>query len=140
MKKIFTLILVSFVFISCATMNNVVPVNNTNVHQAVADLESVSDYKSASVKVTEILGFDFARLFKTKTAGSSMATALPIPFVGGLLSKDYQGYALRELLDANPGHDMVLDPHYTVDTLDFLGFYKTVKITVKARLAKVKTS
>ena len=140
MKKILTTMFASLIFTSCTTMTNVVPVNNTTVHQTVADLESVSEFKTATVKVTEIFGFDFARLFKVKTAGSFIVPSLPIPFVGAALSKDYQGYALRKLLDENPGKDMVLDPQYSVDSTDYLGLFKTVKITVKARLANVKTS
>lgn len=140
MKKTLAIVFASLIFTSCSTMNDIVPINNTTVHQTVADLDSVSEFKTATVNVTEILGFDFARLFKVKTAGSSITPSLPIPFVGSALFKDYQGYALRKLLDENPGKDMVLDPQFSVDTTDYLGLFKTVKITVKARLANVKTS
>lgn len=138
MKKIILIIIATFL-VSCASSNASMSMGSTAIHQSIKDLKTVTDYKQATVNVFELFGIiDPARILNYKTAGSYVVIP-SIPLVPtSIIYKDYKGYALRKLMDENPGYDMVLDAQYTIDTENlFFGIIKWTSVTIKARFGNI---
>lgn len=120
---------------------------NSRVDFVRGDFE-FSEQVSGEAKSTRIFGIDFARLFK-KTSGSveggasgSITSILAsVPVIGAAVVDPTANYALYEMMQANPGYDVVFYPKYetTVKRPIGIGFIvKTTTVKVTARLGKIK--
>lgn len=106
-----------------------------------------SEQQSAEAKEVKVLGIDWKRLFKKEEGAIEKDQALglsvaSIPVVGSFLTDKASNYALYNLMQANPGYDVVFYPQYEkiVKYPILIPIYKTTTVTVKARLAKIKTN
>lgn len=106
-----------------------------------------SEQKSAEAQETKIIGVDWKRLFKKEEGAVDKDQALglsvaSLPVIGTFLVDKASNYALYNLMQANPGYDVVFYPQYekTVQYPILLPIYKKTTVTVKARLAKIKTN
>lgn len=148
MKKIRTsftgIISAVILFSSCTTINRTMREPNVRVDLTKSDF-TLSEQVSAEAQSVKIIGIDFARLFTQKTgnvvSGSVAITLASLPVVGNVLSDKTSNYALYELMNNNPGYDVVFYPQYEVKVvkpiigIGFLTKITTVKTT--ARLGKL---
>jgi hypothetical protein len=133
---------------SCTTINKSMREPNNRVQFTKSDF-TLSDQLSAEASSTKILGIDFARLFTQKTGtieGSGGASGLislaSLPVVGGFVSGDKTvNYSLYEMMNANPGYDVVFYPTYEIKVVKpiiGLGFIlKITNVKSTARLGKL---
>lgn len=149
MKKIYkyiTVIAVSTMLLSsCTTINKSMKHPNVRVELNKNDF-TLSDQVSAEAKSTRIVGIDFERLFTQKTGnisgGSTSISLASLPVVGEFLTDKTSNYALYNLMNSNPGFDVVFYPQYEIKVVKpFLGIgFITTITTAKttARLGKLK--
>ncbi len=133
---------------SCTTINKSMREPNNRVQFSKSDF-TLSDQLTAEANTTKILGIDFARLFTKKTGTiessspmSSFISLASLPVVGGFVSGDKTvNYSLYEMMNANPGYDVVFYPTYEIKVVKpILGMGFLLKMThVKstARLGKL---
>lgn len=107
---------------------------------------TLSDQVDAEAKSVRVIGIDFSRIFMKKTGtvegGSAAISLASIPVIGNVLSDKTSNYALYELMQNNPGYDVIFYPQYETKVvkpilgIGFLTKITTVKTT--ARLGKLK--
>lgn len=149
MKKqiinILMFVVVIAAFSNCTTYTHGMREPNTRVNLNKSDF-SLSDQVSAKAKSVTVLGIDWARFFTKKTGsvdvdGSSSISWASIPVIGNIISDRTANYSLYELMNANPGYDVVFYPQYETKVLKpvlgigFLTRITNVKTT--ARLGKL---
>lgn len=143
-KKIALLIVVLGAFASCTTLTKTMREPNTRVNLTKADF-TLSDQYSAEAKSLKILGIDWQRFLNKKMGtiqgGSSSISLASIPVIGNYLADKTANYALYDLMNNNPGYDVVFYPQYETKVVKpFLGIGFIVKITTvkaTARLGKL---
>jgi hypothetical protein len=132
-------------FLSCTTMNHSMREPNTRVNLNKSDF-SLSDQVSAKAKSVTVLGIDWPRFFTKKTgevdaSGSSSISLASIPVIGNFVGDRTANYSLYELMNGNPGYDVVFYPQYETKVFKpVLGIGFLVKITTvktTARLGKL---
>jgi hypothetical protein len=137
--------LVIALFSGCTGINQSMREPNSHMQWHKADF-SYSGQVSASASTTKILMIDWARLFKktggTVEGGGTMLPSLAsLPVIGNVLSDRTASYALYELMQANPGYDVIFYPQYETTVkrpIIGLGFIMTkTDVKVTARLAKI---
>ena len=133
---------------SCTTINKSMREPNNRVQFSKSDF-TLSDQVSGEASSTKILNIDWARLFMKKTgtlesgaAASSLLSLASLPVVGGFISGDKTvNYALYEMMQANPGYDVIFYPTYEVKVVKpilGLGFLiRTTHVKSTARLGKL---
>lgn len=132
----------SVLFSSCTTVNKMMREPNVRVELTKNDF-TLSEQFTAEARSTIIIGIDWSRLKKIGTidggaAGISLAS---LPVIGNVLSDKTSNYALYELMNNNPGYDVIFYPQYEVQVskpilgIGFLMKKTTVKTT--ARLGKL---
>ena len=110
---------------------------------------TLSEQVTGSASSTKILSIDFQRLFTSTTSGTienPAAMTLPsltaLPVIGGVVGDRTASYALYDLMQKNPGYDVVMYPQYETRVnkpLLGLGFiYRKTEVTATARLGKLK--
>lgn len=106
---------------------------------------TLSEQVEASAKRTTVFGIDWNRLFMKTTGsvdGAGSISLASLPVVGSFLSDPTSNYALYELLNNNPGYDVIFYPQYEVKVVrPFLGIgiiLKKTTVQTKARLGKLK--
>ncbi|MEA2043017.1 MAG: hypothetical protein U9N85_10760 [Bacteroidota bacterium] len=145
MKKIIILAVIAVVaFSSCTSLNKSMREANTKVELNKADF-TLSEQVAAEATSKKIIGIDFDRLFLQETGtivGNSTAISIAsIPVIGNYVADRTANYALYELMQKNPGYDVVFYPQYETKVekpilgIGFLTKITTVKAT--ARLAKL---
>ncbi len=153
MKKInfilsFLIVLVLSVS-SCTSISKSMRTPNSRVDMTKGDFE-FSEQVTGEASATYILMIDFERLFSSKSGNieteNSTFSLINIPVVGAYASfldpnGQVKGYALHDMMEKNPGYDVVFYPQYEVVRespigIPFLFHKATVKAT--ARLAKLK--
>jgi len=148
MKKLMrifgVIIFTSVLFSSCTTLNKTMREPNVRVDLTKNDF-TLSDQVNAEAQSTKIIGIDFARIFMQKTGnvegGAAAISLASLPIVGNLMSDKTSNYALYELMNKNPGYDVIFYPQYEVKVvkpifgIGFLTKITTVKTT--ARLGKL---
>lgn len=132
---------------SCTSVNQSMKQANTRVEFNKADFE-LSGQVTGEATETKVIAIDWERLFNTESGSvgstsSSLGIDLSsIPVVGGIVSTKAQGYALYELMKANPGYDVVFYPQFETVVerpVIGIGFFTTItKVKVTARLGKLK--
>ena len=128
---------------SCTVSHRTLKTPNYHVEFYKADFE-YSQQVSAEATSVRILGIDWERLFNYKMGlverGGSETGPVPffIPVVGDYGKGMVSSFALYNLMQENPGYDVVIYPQYEADNYIIPIFYskKTVKVT--ARLGKIK--
>ena len=147
MKKIFNVIMfvsVIAAFSNCTTYSHGMREPNTRVNLNKSDF-SLSDQVTAKAKSVTVLGIDWARFFTSKTgsveadASSSISWA-SIPVIGNVVGDRTANYSLYEMMNANPGYDVVFYPQYETKVLKPLVIGFLVRITnvkTTARLGKL---
>jgi len=108
--------------------------------QFVKDDFTYSDQVSGEASETKILMIDWARLF-SKNMGEIKKDGgfkFSIPVIGGLTSSKVFNYALYNIIQDNPGYDIVLYPQAETVKISYLGIVVHSKVKVTARLGKLK--
>ena len=105
---------------------------------------TISAQVSAEARSTKILFIDWERLFSKKLgnvegsgAGFSLAN---LPIIGSVVCNKTANYALYELMQKNPGHDIILYPQYEVKKRCpiLIPIFTITDAKVTAKLAKIK--
>jgi len=132
-------------FSSCTTLKHSMREANVVLELTKSDF-SLSQMVTADATCTKIFGIDFARLQNSKTGvleGGALSIPLAsIPVIGTFVADKTANYALYELMNSNPGYDVVFYPQFETKVvkpffgLGFLTKITTVKTT--ARLGKLK--
>lgn len=140
--KLIILSLTIGVLSSCTLYNKTLKEPNILVEFKKSDF-TLSDQLSAEAKSTKIFGIDFERLFVQKT-GTVQSSSLninlaSIPVIGNVIADKTANYALYELMNANPGYDVVVYPQYEtkIERPIGLGIFKITTVKVTARLGKL---
>jgi len=144
--KMVTFVAVIAAFSSCTTLNQSMREPNTKVNLNKSDF-SLSEQVTAEATCTKILGIDFERLFTKKTgkvdngATLSLISLASIPVIGNFISDRTANYSLYNLMNGNPGYDVVFYPQYvTKVSRPVLGLGLILTITnvkTTARLGKL---
>jgi hypothetical protein len=142
--KLILLISITSVLSSCSSVNKSMKEPNTLLNLTKSDF-TLSEQVSAEATSVKIFGIDFARLFSQKTgstaSGAASINLASIPVLGNYISDQTANYALYELMNTNPGYDVVMYPQYETKIMKpifGIGII-TKKTTVKAtaRLGKL---
>ena len=149
MKNQFKKIIIAASFImtlaSCSTTSRTMREPIAKVDLVKSDF-TLSDQVSADAKTVKVLGVDWERLFKQKSASvtqnaSPGITLYSVPIIGGALGDRTLNYALFNLMESNPGYDVVFYPQYETKVMKpvlGLGFLcKITKVKTTARLGKL---
>jgi hypothetical protein len=133
-------------FSSCTTLNHSMREPNTRVNLNKSDF-SLSEQVTAEATSVKILGIDFARLFTKKTgvveggAAAASISLASIPVIGNFVADKTANYSLYELMNGNPGYDVVFYPQYETKVFKpvlGIGFItKITKVKTTARLGKL---
>ena len=142
--KMVMFVAVIVAFSSCTTLNHSMREPNTRVNLNKSDF-SLSEQVSAEATCTKIIGIDFKRLFTKETGtveGGALSVSLAsIPVIGTIVADKTANYALYNLMDANPGYDVVFYPQYETKVIKpilGIGFLTTItKVKATARLGKL---
>ena len=130
---------------SCTTLSHTMREPNTRVELNKSDF-TLSDQKTAEASSTKIIGIDWSRFFLSKEGaiekdGAESISLASIPVVGNFIVDRTVNYSLYELMNNNPGYDVVFYPQYETKVFrPILGIgFLTKKTTVKttARLGKL---
>lgn len=130
---------------SCSTIHRTMAEPNSFVEFKKDDF-TFSEQLTGKGSTVRVLGIDWTRLFggrKTGNVGNDASVAIAnIPVVGGLLGDRTTGYSLYNLMEENPGYDVVFYPQYkTKVSRPFLGIgliFKKTTVETTARLGKIK--
>lgn len=149
MKRLFPTLIVFFAvamtFSSCTSVNKTMREPNVLVELEKEDFD-LSEQVSAEASTTLILGIDWKRL-RNKQTGEVERGVVPIslamiPVIGNIVADMTANYALYNLMQANPGYDVVFYPQYeTTVERPILGiglFKKVTTVKTTARLGKLK--
>ncbi len=134
---------------SCTVMNKSMKEPNSRVDFTKNDF-TISEQVSGTGQTTKVFDIDWYRLFHaTNTASLSethgngeMINYAKIPVIGSFIIDETVNYALYDMMNKNPGYDIVFYPQYeTRIRRPFLGLgiiYKKTTVKATARLAKFK--
>jgi hypothetical protein len=131
---------------SCVTHQKMMREPNSKVEFTKSDF-NFSDQVTGEGKDTKILGIDFFRLGHSSdmgyvTAKEGSFSWGDIPIIGNYLADESSYYALYDLMNKNPGYDVVFYPQYEKHVrrpILGIGFlYKKTTVIAKARLGKLK--
>jgi hypothetical protein len=148
MKKILLKISVGFMiltgFSNCTVMSKSIREPNIRLEMTMEDL-ALSKQLSAEASSLKILGIDFERLFTQRYGeierGSKSINFAKIPVIGDVIWDKTANYALYDLMQENPGFDVIIYPQYetkVVRPVLGLGFIvKRTKVKATARLGKL---
>lgn len=144
MIKMSMFIAIISAFSSCTTINHSMRAPNTLVNLNKSDF-SLSEQVTAEATSTKIIGIDFARLFTQKTGvvigGAQGITLASVPVIGNFIVDKTANYSLYELMNENPGYDVVFYPQYetrVVKPIFGIGFItKITTVKTTARLGKL---
>ena len=133
-------------FSSCTSLHKTMREPNTRVELDRDDF-ILSDQVTAEAHSTKVFGIDWNRIFKEETGEaeghlSALINLASIPVVGNYVSNKTANYALYELMQNNPGYDVIFYPQYeTKIHKPILGIgvlYNKTTVKSTARLAKFK--
>ncbi len=122
---------------SCTTMTRSMKTPMNYVEFEKDDFE-FSDQLTGEATQTKILGIDFARLFTKKYGEIENLFSVDIPIIGNMTSGVVNLYALYNMMNDNPGYDVVFYPTYESKVSGIPILFTTTNVKVKARLGKVK--
>jgi len=139
------LVAVIMIFSNCTTINKSMREPNVVVDFDRDDF-TLSEQVQATARTTKIIGIDFERLFTCKQGqtegGSAFISLANLPVIGNILDDKTANYALHDLMEQNPGFDVIFYPQYetkVVKPIFGIGFLtKITTVEAKARLGKLK--
>lgn len=143
--SVFAAIIVAAIFFSgCTTIHKSMREPNVRVELNKGDF-TLSGQVTAEAKSVKIIGIDWQRLFMKKTGGVEGGAAginlANLPVIGNVVSDKTSNYALYELMNTNPGYDVIFYPQYetkVVKPIIGIGFFsKTTTVKTTARLGKL---
>ena len=124
---------------SCHTYRHSMREPNAYVEYHADDF-ILSEQVSGEAAVVRVLGIDWARLFGTTESANTPAFGTVIPVVGVKL-EDGANYALYNMMQKNPGYDVVIYPQveaYRHAPILGTDLYSKTTYKVTARLGKLK--
>jgi hypothetical protein len=141
-KQIFNIIMfvaVIAAFSNCTTYNHSMREPNTRLNLTKSDF-TLSDQVTAKAKSVTVLGIDWRRFFNAKTGSvdadaSSSINWASIPVIGDIVGDRTASYSLYEMMNANPGYDVVFYPQYETKV-----FKPALGIGFLVRITNVKTT
>ena len=141
MKKFRLLLICGFAMLlmsSCHTYNHSMQ-NPHNYVEYHAEDFTLSDAVTGEATVTRVIGIDWVHLFGTKEIGETDA-GTTVPYIGMTIPGG-ANYALYNLMQKNPGYDVVIYPqvesHRYAPVLG-TDIYSKTTYKVTARLGKLK--
>jgi hypothetical protein len=140
MKTVRTLFLLGIIAVfaaSCTTMTRSMKTPGNVVRFEKADFE-FSGQVSGEATQTKIFGIDFARLFSKKYGDVQSLFQVSIPVIGNFTGSVVNMYALYNLMNDNPGYDVVFYPAFEAKTTGLPLLFTTTNVKVQARLAKIE--
>jgi len=141
MKKVRLLLMlavVAFVFSSCTLQSHSMKTPNNYVEFHKDDF-TFSKQVSGEATEVKILMIDWARLLSGQKYGEvTEAGKFQIPVIGTLIANKVNMYALYNLMQDNPGYDVVFYPQFETHKSGIPIIWMTTKVKVTARLAKIK--
>lgn len=140
MKKInilFVLVLVFALLSGCAT-STMTRKGATPVLEFNKEDFEISNHVTGEATVEKILMVDWARLFNKKYGMIEIPTYAVFSIIGQQATFYPQLYAIYNILQENPGYDVVLYPQYETTKSGFPVFYSVTKVKVTTKLAKLK--
>lgn len=148
MKKISVLLLCAacvMMFSSCNVWSHTMKGPNAHVELYAGDFE-LSGPVTGEATVTKILCVDWERLLGdnkmgTVEDGSGLLSGVSIPVVGAYLQSHGADYAIYDMMQKNPGYDVVFYPQVEMHKnapLFGSDVFSTTTYKVTARLGKLK--
>ena len=128
---------VAVAFTSCELQSHSMKQPN-NIVKFVKDDFKYSPQVTGEATSTQILMIDWARLFSKKMGEAPEAGVVEIPVIGNLIANKVNNNALFNIMQDNPGYDVVFYPSFEPKTKNYLYLYKVTTVKVTARLAKIK--
>lgn len=141
MSKVTAIALLLLTVVSCSSLNRTMREPDSFVRFEHKDF-TYSDQVTAEFTVKRILGIDWKHLFKkgntaSVNGGANGISMANIPVIGKALSDKTANYALYEMMNANPGYDVVFYPQYETTKKGFSGIFTKTTVKVTARLGKL---
>jgi hypothetical protein len=124
-------------FASCTSVNKTTKSPNNYVEFQKADFNFTEQVIGEGAQ-TRILGIDWAHLFSKEDGVIMDDNVFGIPIIGNLPFKTSQSFAIYDLMQKNPGYDVVFYPQYETKTTGFPIIFTKSHTKVTARLAKIK--
>lgn len=123
---------------SCTSYRHSMREPNSHVEFVASDFE-LSDPVTGTATVVRILGIDWEHTFGTVSTGFA-GNEFQLPIIGNIAIGS-ASYALYDLMDKNPGYDVIFYPQVKVERhapIFGLDLYSTTTYTVTARLGKMR--
>ena len=142
MKKLGLLLICAIAVLfmtSCKTYKHSMREANAYVEYHAEDFD-ISGQVTGEATVVRILGIDWERLFGEEKIGTTPAFGTVIPTLG-IAIPDGANYALYNMMQKNPGYDVVLYPQveaYRHAPILGTDLYSKTTYKVTARLGKLK--
>ena len=144
-NKFFAIVFVVTTLSSCIATNKTMREPNALVEFEKSDF-TLSGQVAGTATTTRVLGIDWTRLFRANTgnvqsSGLASLSLASIPVIGTYIADVTSNYALYELMEANPGYDVVFYPQFetVVKRPVLLGIiYSKTTVKATARLGKLK--
>ena len=139
MKKLRLLIMlfvIAFIGMSCTTMTRSMRTPSNYVEFKKSDFE-FSPQVTGEATQSKILGIDWARLFTKKYGEVTRVGEIDIPIVGNYMNGWVNMYALYNIMNENPGYDVIFYPSYETEKTGIPILYEQTTVKVKARLGKL---
>jgi hypothetical protein len=140
-KNLFIAVIILMTTASC--MHNSRSMREPNVRLNLERKDfTLSGQVSGEATQIKVFGIDWERVFLRETGSASgMGTAKmiieSIPVIGNVLSNKAQAYALHDMMEKNPGYDVVLYPQFETTRVWFPFFFSKTKVKSTARLGKL---
>ncbi len=131
------LVVSALIFSSCSMTNKNMKSPNNIVKFEKSDFEFSGQVVGEGTQ-TRIFGVDWANLFSSKTGNVVEASIINIPVIGNLPIKSSASYALYDIMEKNPGYDVVFYPQYETKVTGLPIIFQKSHTTVRARLGKIK--
>ena len=126
---------------SCHTYRHSMKEPNTYVEYHAEDF-ILSEQVTGEATVVRVLGIDWKHLFGTKEiAGTEPTMGTTVPVLGQTLLPIGVNYALYNMMQKNPGYDVVIYPQvesYRYAPVIGTDIYSKTTYKVSARLGKLK--
>ena len=132
MKRLLIIALAAmFMATGCSAVFQQMMQPNVRFYQNTDDYE-FSEQVTGEATVIRVFGIDWQRLFKMKKTADINNSVV------GKYVKNADKYAVYDMLEKNPGYDIVIYPQSIVETHGFAPIYTKTKVTVTARLGRLK--
>lgn len=124
---------------SCQSYRHTMREPNSHIEFVASDFE-LSEPVTGEATITRVLGIDWEHTFGTVRTGI-VGSGVELPVIGTIVNNTGANYAIYDLLQKNPGYDVILYPqveaHRNAPVLG-TNLYSTVTYKVTARLGKLK--